>query len=398
MKKIMLLLVGMCVISLPASAAMNFYRDTNGKIVAEATTCQDAARLMDLMALPDDPPGGAQQGAVESAGEDENPVQTTGDDMPSPQNPTPLATQQGIQTILGAFWGDDADDPTKINGLSVEVQKWLEAANFDERQDAFITFVRDVNWKTGLYITWRDFSIMRRIRMACTGVNQLTKPMRVSLEAYVGPLDQTIEKASDAGVKELANAARGHSFNAISKLSLVGLATAIEKENPFILLALDEETYNKLVETEPKIAELFEDMYMFFLIRSVRMGDYNQNIDELIRIAKIGKGDAFDTWHVLSEYAKKMLELDRAGKLTPSDEKDVHIWRLETSMRYIREQVRIERRAAEIAYNDPNYRNLVREVEAGPKKNPSLNDRALELLQKSTQDEIKHLIRKYKAK
>ena len=381
MKKILLFVVAMGLMGAPAQAAMNFYRDANGKIVAEATTCQDAVHLMDLMGIPDDPPGGDD---------------TDSDDDP-PANQADV--QNGLQILLQSALGGEGDNPSQPKssyGISEAIEDLLDAASFDERQDSFITFVRDVNWKTGLHITFRDFSVFRRLRMACSGINQLTKPIRMNLEMYTGSLDQVIEQASDAGVQKLAQAARGHSFNAMTKLSLVGLAIAIEKENPFILLALDEETYNKLVEYEPKIAELFEDMYMFFKIRSVRMGDYNQNIKALIDIVKLGKGDSFNTWHIMAEYAKKLLEVDRQGKLSVEDERDIHIWRLESSMRYIREQVRVERRAAELAVKDPQNAALVQEVKDGPKQKLSLNDKAYRLLQTSTQDEIKHLILKYK--
>lgn len=384
MKKLLALLIGL-MLSVPSWAAMNFYRSADGQIVAEAITCQDAQHLMNLMGLPDDPPGGTG----------------SEDDPPGAETETAIAktASEGVHTLIQALVGPDENPPFKsTDAISTEIEDMLDATSFEEWQDSFITFVRDVNWKTGMHVTFRDYSFFRRLKMACSGMNQLTKPMRMNLETYTGSLDQTIEQATDAGVDKLAQAARGHSFSAMSKLSVLGLAIAIEKENPFLLLAMDEETYNKLIEIEPKIADLFEDMYMFFAIRSVRMGEYNSNIKALIDVAKIGKGDSFNTWHVMSEYAKKMLELDRQGKLNVQDEKNIHIWRLESSMYYIKEQVRIEKRAAELAYEDPQNATLVKEVEQGPKKKPSLDDKARKLLQKSTQAEIKHLIRKYKGK
>ena len=136
-------------------------------------------------------------------------------------------------------------------------------------------------------------------------------------------------------------------------------------------------------------------MYTFFKIRSVRMGEFSANIKALIDVSKIGKGDSFHTWHTMAQYALKMLELDRQGKLNPEDERDIHIWRLENSMRYIKEHVRVEKRAAEIAAKDPHNAALVSQVLEGPKKKLSLDDKAIELLRKSTQAEIKHMIQKY---
>lgn len=387
MKKIIMLCAALGLSVMPLSASVNFYRASNGHLVWEGTDCQSVFMMKQLVSLPDDPPGTDDEEPTE-----EPTGQTTG--------VSPDVTK-GAQTIIGAVLGDE-DTPkrnTSFHDISNEELAFTEATDFYERQEELLTYVRDVNWKTGLQITWRDFSFFRRLKMVCSGVNQLTKPMRVEMESFVGSLDETIEKSADEGVDKLAQAVRGHSFAAMTRLSLVGMADAIDQINPFLLLTLDEDTYNKLVESNPKIAELFEDMYVFFKIRALGMESiYDKNTKELIRIAKIGKGDSFNTWHVLSEYAKKMLELNRAGKLTVSDEKEIHLWKLESSMYYVAEQVRIERRAAQLAAQDPNNASLVQEVKEGTKKKPSLDDRARELLQRSTQDEIKQLIQKYIAK
>ena len=369
-------------VALPASAAMNLYQAPNGQLVLEATDCQNAQRLAKAAGLPDDddpPQGGGEGGSTEKQ----------------------TLIQEGVQTVLQAVLGDDQPAPKRERTfkLSDDVTDKLTADNFEEYQAALISYVQDVNWKTKLYITWRDYSIFRRLKMACTGVNQITKPFRVSIEAYTGSLDNAIEQASDEAVDKLAQGARAHSFADMAKLSIVGWEDAIDQKNPFLLLALDEETYSKLTEYEPRIATLFEDMYTFFKIRAVLLdNEYNENIDELIRVSKIGKGKAFDTWHILAQFAKKMLNLSREGKLSPEDEKDLHIWRLQSAMAYVKENVEVEKRAADLAVKNPQNASLVEEVKQGPKKKPSLDEKAQELLQKMTQEEIKNLIRKYKGK
>ena len=408
MRKLMLLFVGLCVMALPSSAAMKFYRTADGQIVAEATECQDISRLLDLVGVPDDPPGGSvgtpvpeEQESPTVEGSEMNDPHAVDDVPPAPPE-DPTHTQQllqGTNTLANAVFGPEEQyTPTNSHGISAQTEDLLNATSFEERQDSFITFVRDVNWKTGLQITFRDLGFFRRLRMACTGINQLSKPFRVKFGSYAGGLDQAIETLADAGVNQLAKAARDHSFNAMSQLSVVGLAIAIEKENPFLLLALDEETYLKVIEVEPRVATLFEDMYTFFKIRSVRMGEFSANVKALIAVSKIGKGDSFNTWHTMAQYALKMLELERQDKLNPEEERDIHIWRLENSMRYIKEQVRVEKRAAEIAAEDPNYATLVTQVLEGPKKKVTLDDKAVELLRKSTEAEIKHMIQKHIAK
>ena len=411
MKKLLILFAGLNLMALPSFAAMNFYRAANGQIVLEATTCKDAARLADLVGIPDDPPTTQEQTPddppttpQETPDDPPTTPQETPDDPPEvPADTTEVPTDSvpadptvaaGAQTIISAIVGPD-EEPPADSTISQKTQEMLEATSFDEQQDAFITFVRDVNWKTGLYITWRDYSFFRRLKMACSGVNQLTRPLRANLENYTGSLDQTISTVENEAVDEWAKAARGHSFKEMTELSMVGIAIAIEKENPFILLALDEKTYKEIVAYEPRIADLFENMYTFFKIRSVRMGTYNSNVKALIDIAKLGKGNSFDTWNIMAQYAKNMLELDRQGKLNPNTEKEVHLWRLESAMTYVEEHVRIEKRAAEMAAKDPANAQLLQKVEEGPKKKPSLNDKARSFLQKSSQAEIEHLIRKY---
>ena len=70
----------------------------------------------------------------------------------------------------------------------------------------------------------------------------------------------------------------------------------------------------------------------------------------------------------------------------------------ESSLHYIKEQVRVEKRAAELAAKDPENAQMMQEVKQGPKKKPSLDEKARALLNRSTQEEVKRLIEKYVAK
>lgn len=385
MKKLLLLAAGLGILTLPLHAEMNVYRTSDGAFVLEATDCQHIQRLLNAADVPDDPP-------------------TTGDEEESTEEPAAQTTEdspagtEGVQKIVEAVLGDETAPKrnTSFRDISDEELSFTEANDFYERQEALLTYVRDVNWKTGLQITWRDYNFFRRLKMVCSGLNQLTKPLRVKMDSFVDNLDSEIEKSTDKGIDNLAQAVLGHSFSAMTKLSLLGVVDAIDQHNPFLLLTLDEDTYNKLVESNPKIAELFEDLYVFFKIRALGMpSEFDVNTKSLIRIAKIGKGDGFNTWHVLAQYAKKMLALSRAGKLSVDDEKEIHLWKLESSMYYVKEQIRVEKRAAELAVEDPANATIVQKIKQGPKKKPSLDDKARQLLQKSTQQEIEKYIRKY---
>lgn len=424
MRKIGMLLVAVFSVALPASATMNFYRAANGKIVAEATDCASAQRLLDLIGVPDDPPtkpaaqstddsqspedapaanpntDTADKNDADSTdtqeangeGEGEEGAQTEGAHQPDPN------VVKGTQQLLDAVLGDFSTDP---NRTKHEVFANVEAndnEDFEDLQQAFLAFVRDVNWKTGLKLTYRDLSFARRFRMACSGVSTLTKPLRVNLEAYVGNMDDVLKKVGDRAEEGLVNMERGHSFSQVARLSVVGIAYAIEKNNPFLLLLVDEATFKQLVKIEPKIATLYKEMYLFFKIRAIYMPgeEFDQNNKALIRVSKEGTGNSFETWHIMSTFAQKMLALERAGKLNAKDEKEIHIWRLESAMYVIKEKVRVEKRAAELAVQDPQNAQFVQEAKQSPKKKPSLDDKARELLRNMTKDQIKHLIIKYK--
>ena len=396
MRKLGVLLVAVFCVALPARASLNFYRTADGQIVVEATDCQSAQHLMDVVeSLPDDPP---------TTPDDTDPASDTPDDPPTTPDEDPTNDDQpnpdvvkGTQQLLDALLGEDDTNPEHADHSYLSNIEVGDGLDFEDLQEALLTFVRDVNWKTGLKLTYRDLGFFRRFRMACSGVNSLTKPLRVNLESYVGSLDSAIDKASDRLTEGMIDAARGHSFDAMTKLSVVGIAYAIEKDNPFLLLLVDEETFNKLVTITPKISTLYKDMFTFFKIRAIYMpGDeFDQNTKSLIRVSQLGEGDSYDTWHTMAEFAKKMLTMQRADKLTAKDEKEIHIWRLESTMRYIKEQVRIEKRAAELALRDPQNAQLVYEVKHSPKKKPSLDEKARMLLRNSSEDEIKHLIKKY---
>ena len=276
----------------------------------------------------------------------------------------------------------------------------IDNVDFEDLQEMLLAFVRDVNWKTGLKITYRDLTWFNRLKMACRGINQMTKPVRANFEAYIGDISSSLDQASDAIVDHLATSSRGHSFDSMARLSVWGLVNALDIRNTVLLLLVDHETYNQLVSIDPKIAQLYQDMFTFFKIRAVRMtgADYDKNTKELIRVSKLGEGNYIATWHAMAEYAQKMMVLDRRGLLNPQDEKDIHIVRLEASIRYIKEQTRVEKRAAEIAMADPNNAAMVYELQHGAKKKPSLDEKALDLLKTLTPEQTKALIFKYKMK
>ena len=407
-----MLLVGICLIGMPAHAAVNFYRTDNGQLVVEATDCRSAQRLMSLVGLPDDPPGdedddkpsvndddkpGVNDDDKPGVNDDDNPE---GDDTNSDQGGDGVDpnTIKGSQQLLQALFGkDDESGYTREKHENLKDVDFDGSTDFEDVQEAFLTFVRDVNWKTGLKLTYRDMSFFRRLRMACSGVNSLTKPLRVNLEAHIGSVDDVVENLSDELVQNLENAARKHSFDKMTKLTLAGLAIAIEVKKPFLLLLLDEDTFNKLVEVNPDILTLYKNMYNFFKTRAILMPgeEYDANTPDLIRVSKYGQGNAFSTWSIMAEFAQNSLEDDRAGTLNANDEKHVRIYLLEKKMSSVQWNVRVEKRAAELAVKDPQNAALMEEVENGPARERSLDYEAQKYWESLTPDQQKHLVRKW---
>ena len=215
------------------------------------------------------------------------------------------ASQELINILLGR------NDP-QVTNKTLLTQKAAEMSDedidnvdFEDLQEMLLAFVRDVNWKTGLKITYRDLTWFNRLKMACRGINQMTKPVRANFEAYIGDISSSLDQASDAIVDHLATSSRGRSFDSMARLSVVGLVNAIDTKNPFLLMLVDHETYNQLVSIDPKIAQLYQDMFTFFKIRAVRMtgADYDKNTKELIRVSKLGEGNYIATWHAMAEGA-----------------------------------------------------------------------------------------------
>ncbi len=395
MKKIGVLFVGIFLVGVPAHATINFYRAHNGQFVVEATDCRSAQRLMDLIDIPDDPPGDDDDDKP-GVNDDINPSGDT--DPEGGETDVDPNITKGSQQLLQALFGKDDE-----SGYTRESHEFLQnvdfngTTDFDDVQEAFLTFVRDVNWKTGLKLTYRDMSVFRRFRMACSGINSLTKPLRINLESHIGSMDDMAEMFSDELVQDLENMARKYSFDKMTKLTLAGLGIAIEVKNPFLLLLLDEDTFNKLVEINPNILTLYKDMYNFFKTRAILMPgeEYDANTPELIRVSKYGKGDAFTTWSIMAEFAKNSLEDERAGTLDANSEKHIRIYLLEKKMSELRWNICVEKRAVELAVKDPQNAALVEEVENGPTQEKSLDDEAQRYWNSLTHDQQKHDVEKW---
>lgn len=340
--------IGAGLISLSAMAA-NFYQNNAGEIIMELTSQQDAQRLL-------------------AFGEE---LPLVASDVEKEQNTTPLTFSE---------------------------------QNFDVAQAKLIAFVREVNWKTGFNLTMRDTNFFQRLKMVFTGINLYTQPMRMNLTTMYPEIENQLVDLEDELLGALQEYATASAFDKAVKLSLLGLRYAILTDKPFILLFLDEGQYNELIALDKRlhpdedsaIETLINNLYTFFTYRAVYMdNDYNANTEKLIKVAKMGDGDAPHTWEKFAEFSALMYTYDADKHLTPTEEANMHIPRLEFAMRRVKHNLEVEKKAAHIAYKDPANADIIKELNEEDPKEPTLEQEARKLLQRSTKAQIKEMIFKH---
>ncbi len=299
-------------------------------------------------------------------------------------------------TRLAEVFDNDPETKPTVQADSSDTPPTFSEQDFPVAQSKLIAFVRDVNWKTGMNLTLRDATFFQRLKIVCTGINDYTKPFRMQFSQYDPDMDEHLEELENAAIDALEEAVTDATFNQAAKLSIRGVYNAIITDKPFLLLIIDEHTYQQILELDPQVEELANSMYKFFAYRAIYMGEeYSQNTTSLIKASKHGKGDAIHTWSMMAAFAEQMYELDQDSQLTPEKEKSNHIWRLRATMAKIRHHVKVEKRAVEIALRNPNYQEWLNTQNATNPKKPTLDQEAEKLLQESTEDEIKALISKH---
>lgn len=343
--------IGLCCCFLAMSAmAATFYQNPEGEIIMELSTPEDAGRLLALF--------GERAPVLLTEGED---------------------------------------------GKTITPQTFSEQ-DFNVAQAKLIAFVRDINWKTGFNLTMRDVNFWQRLKMVFTGITVATQPMRVNLNTIYPGLEDELGNLEDQLVDALQNYAEASTFDRAVALSLLGLRFAILDDKPFLLLFIDEGQYKELIaldkrlepEKDSAIEKLMNNIYTFFSYRSIYMDKgYDANTEKLIDVAKLGEGDAESTWEKMAEFATNMYNLDKTNDLTPETEANLRIPRLEFAMRRVKHNIKVEKKAAKIAYKDPNNADLVAEAKSEGPQNPNLEQEARELLKTLTRNQIKMLMLKY---
>ena len=338
-----------------SAQAATFYQQPDGEIIMELSTPADATRLLTLFGN---------------------------------KKPSPLPGEEGGQPLVPLTFSEQ---------------------DFNLAQAKLIAYVRDVNWKTGFNLTLRDAGFFRRLKIIFTGVMEYTRPYRMSVSAVYPDLENQLADMEDELITVLQDYATATAFDKAIELSLIGLRYAILTDKPFLLLFVDEGQYNELINLDKRlqpdkasaIESLMNNMYKFFAYRAVYMENgyeqhgYDTNTEQLIKIANMGDGDAPHTWEKLAEFAEKMYTYEAKGDLDPGKERDIHLPRLEYAMRRVKHDLDVEKKAANIAYKDPAYEEVVIEAKQEGPKQPTLKEEALQLLQRSTKEQIKEMILKH---
>ena len=381
MKKICVCLLAACALlaSFPAQA-MEFYQTGRGDIIIEGT-CQDMSNIARLF--------------------DDDPEKTTSNES-----------------------GDSGDSGDPVGPTPSQVPLTFSEQEFSIAQEYLIAYVRDVNWKTGFNLTLRDLSWLKRLKVVCTGAWNSAQSFRLKLEKYDPDMDTHFQQIEDDLFDALTHGVTDAAFSQAAKLSLSGVYNAMLTTHPFLLLLINEATYKELLDNPeveavarkiilneeleadesqvtdaPLIQQLADNMYRFFVYRAVFMGEeYNNNTLPLIRVAELGKGDAFNTWAMFAQFGERMYKFEQANQLTPDTEKNIHIWKLNSIMVGINQRIKVKKRAAKIAVKDPENKKLLDKLNETDPKTPTLDQRAKKYLSKLSKEEVLYLLRTYLGK
>ena len=185
--------------------------------------------------------------------------------------------------------------------------------------------------------------------------------------------------------------------NYIMCLTTEELVRIIEVENPFVLFAIDLDTFKEAISIEPEVANLYKNMFKYFKDRATLVGgDYSQNTKELLRVSRPGEDGYFETWKELAQFAQHRKELDSKGQLNPKTEMAAQIKILEVAMLHIADQTKVKREVAKQLKKDPANRAAANELKRNIKR-PTQKQRAIDYLNNNTMtvDEAAKWIRKY---
>lgn len=303
---------------------------------------------------------------------------------------------------------NDDNDTTDIFSTGVVIQD-IDSLNlteidevlFKKMQSEFLTYVQKVNWATDMYFTPRDSKwilrdskwILHMCKYVCGGLSEEGGYQGANEKGSNKFINDTANKIT----KNLGDSLRKGACNYIMCLTIEELVRIAEIENPFILFAVDLDTFKEAIHLEPEVASLYKNMFKFFKDRATMVGgDYNQNTKELLRIAQLGKNSYFETWKELAQFSQHSKELDSKGQLNPKTEMLAQIKILEVAMFHIADRTKVKREVSKLLKKNPANRAAVKNLKHNTKR-PTRKQRAIDYLENNamTADKAGKWIRKY---
>ena len=241
-------------------------------------------------------------------------------------------------------------------------------------------------------LTPRDTGwFLRMCKYVCHGVNKVCQVSDPKED------NKFANKLATKITKKVGDASRKYTCNQVMCLTIEELVRIVEVENPFILFAVDLDTFKEAIRIEPEVANVYKNMFKFFKNRATMVGgDYNQNTKELLRIYEFGEENYFETWKELARFAQHSKELDSKGQLNPKTEMVAQIKILEVAMLHIADKTKLKRAVAKQLKQNPTYRAAAKELKRNAKR-PTRKQRASEYLNNNTMtvEEAAKWIRKY---
>lgn len=392
MKKLLIFFASVLCVALPGWAEIVFRMEGPDSIVLHTDDPYDNARFIQAL-------------------EEEDKSLTNTTFSKQPLLPEEIPSDTGVLTIPNwPFISHSAF--SRVNKNSIFDADLRD--DFDAIKGEMIRDIKAVNWKTGYNISARDLSFWDRLKYVCGRVTsagtanmQITAPGFSSEEIASG-----IEKLTQSALNSMQCYMFDQKLKQEVRYTPEGLYWEIITNKPFLLLTIDGEVYKVLEAVEKSIIEqygrtnqdrllgqLVKNMAKFFDLRAKfysMHSSFNNNTDEMMKMTKYSKGDAWSTWKVLADHTLRMnLVLEEEHLLSVEYEKGT-LLALKKALMHIGQDAQKHRLQETVIRKDPQNAELVRRVDENYAHLRDLRQEAATELQTTPDTDKELLLRAYK--
>ena len=286
--------------------------------------------------------------------------------------------------------------------------------DFDAIKGDMIRDIQALNLKTGYNISARDFSLWDKIKFVCGRVTTAsTANMQISAPGFSS---EEIAQGLNNLAQSALNSAQCYIFDRKLKREVrytpEGLYWEIITNKPFLIVTLDEEVYKVLEKVEKSIIEqygrtdkdrllgvLVKNMAKFFDLRAKFYSmnrSFSKSTDDIMKMTKYSKGDAWSTWKVLADHTFRMnLMLNEEHLLSVEYEKGTLLALKKTLMQIGLDVQKHHTQENEIR-KDPACAELVHHVDENYAHIRNIEQEASNELKNATEMDKELLLRVYK--